>query len=74
MTTNNISSQQLLRVDEVAGKLNVTPSCIRRWILERRIASVRVGRLVRITPETVEKIIEAGIVPARPQRGGRHGK
>jgi excisionase family DNA binding protein len=56
----------LLTIREFAGALNVTIACVRRWVLERRINSIRVGRLVRITPEECQRIIEQGFVPARP--------
>lgn len=60
--TNDKSSKPLLRVDEVAAELNVT------WVLERRIDSIRVGRIVRISPREVQKILHRGLVPAKPQR------
>jgi len=56
----------LLTIREFAGALNVTIACVRRWVLERRINSIRVGRLVRITPEEYQRIVEQGLVPARP--------
>jgi len=55
----------LLTIREFAGALNVTIACVRRWVLERRINSIRVGRLVRITPEECQRIIEQGLVPAK---------
>jgi len=55
----------LLTIREFAGALNVTIACVRRWVLERRINTIRVGRLVRITPEECQRIIEQGLVPAK---------
>jgi excisionase family DNA binding protein len=52
---------QLLKVDEFAAALGVRPSCIRRWILERRISSVKVGRLVRIPALEIERMINEGL-------------
>jgi excisionase family DNA binding protein len=58
--------KQLLNVREFAALLNVTPACIRRWLLERRIACVKIGeRLVRIPIEERDRIIQAGFRPAR---------
>jgi excisionase family DNA binding protein len=54
----------LLRVNEFASELDVTVACVRRWILERRIAFVKVGRLVRIPGNEVERVIKAGMHPA----------
>jgi excisionase family DNA binding protein len=63
---------QLLTVNQFAAALGVTPACIRRWLLERRIASVKVGRrLVRIPAEEAQRIIEAGLRPAIDRRGRR---
>jgi len=58
----------LLSVPQVAERLNVTRACIRRWILERRLAVVKVGRLVRIPLSEVERLIDSGLRPARPVR------
>jgi excisionase family DNA binding protein len=60
--------KSLLRVNEFAAILNVTTACVRRWLLERKIASTRVGRLVRIPREEATRLIEAGFRPARPSR------
>lgn len=60
---------RLLRVEEFAEALAVRPSCIRRWLLERRIASVKVGRkLIRIPATEVSRVIEAGLRPVRRER------
>jgi len=58
----------LLTVDEFAGQLRVTRACVRRWILERRVAVVKVGRLVRLPVSEIQRIIDEG---ARP-RAQRH--
>jgi len=59
------SNQQLLTVQAFAKTLNVTPACIRRWILERKIATVKLGRLVRIPADEVLRIVEQGLRPAK---------
>jgi excisionase family DNA binding protein len=59
--------KSLLSVKEFAALLNVTPACIRRWLLERKIACVKVGnRLVRIPVAERDRIVQAGFRPARP--------
>ncbi len=60
------NEKSLLRVNEFAERLDVTPACVRRWLLERRIASIRVGRLVRIPVSEIERLLESGLRPARP--------
>lgn len=54
-----------MTVAEAAVALGVTQSCIRRWILERRIATVKIGRLVRIPASEIQRIIETGLRPAK---------
>jgi len=58
----------LLSVPQVAERLNVTRACIRRWILERRLAVVKVGRLIRIPASEIDRLIQSGLRPARPAR------
>jgi len=58
----------LLSVPQFANALGVTPACIRRWILERRITTVKLGRLIRIPASEVERLVSAGLRPARPAR------
>jgi excisionase family DNA binding protein len=58
------ASNRLLRVGDVAMRLGLKESTIRRQILERRICYVKVGRAVRIPVEAVEQLIKAGLRPA----------
>lgn len=60
--------KSLLRVNEFAALLDVTPACVRRWLLERKIASTRIGRLVRIPASEIKRLVESGLRPARPAR------
>lgn len=59
----------LMTISELAESLHVTIACVRRWVLERRINTIRVGRLVRFSPEERERIVEQGLVPAKSQCG-----
>jgi len=54
---------ELLKIEDFAEALRVKPSCIRRWILERRITTVKVGRLVRIPSSEIERIVRSGLRP-----------
>lgn len=56
---------QLLTVSEFADLIRMKPSGIRRWILERKIAVVRIGRLVRIPVSEVDRLITSGTRPAK---------
>lgn len=57
--------RKLLTISEFASALAVTPACIRRWLLERRISHVKCGRLVRIPTGELDKIIADGFRPAK---------
>ena len=61
---------QLLSIPQFAKLLNVTVSCIRRWILARRINVVKVGRLVRIPRTEFDRIITEGTRAARQTAQG----
>ncbi len=54
----------LMTIGEFATALRITKACVRRWILERRITSIKVGRLVKLPQSEVERLIEAGLRPA----------
>jgi excisionase family DNA binding protein len=58
----------LLSVTQFADALGVTPACIRRWILERKITTVKLGRLIRVPASEVERLVNSGLRPARPAR------
>jgi excisionase family DNA binding protein len=62
------ADRSLLRVDEFASILGITPACVRRWLLERKISSTRIGRLVRIPASEAQRIVDSGFRPARQQR------
>jgi excisionase family DNA binding protein len=53
---------ELLTPDEVAARLRATPRFVRRLVAERRIAFVKVGRLVRFEASAVAAYIEANRV------------
>jgi excisionase family DNA binding protein len=59
------TQMKLLSIPQFAEELGVTVACIRRWLLERKIASVRLGRLVRIPAEERDRLIEQGFRPAK---------
>ena len=56
--------EKLLTVTGFSQSLHVTQACTRRWILERRITTVKLGRLVRIPESEVERLIQSGLRPA----------
>jgi excisionase family DNA binding protein len=60
--------REWLTVNEFAEALGITRACVRRWLLERRLASTRLGRLVRIPRSEIQRLVEAGLRPTRPGR------
>ncbi|MEO7863476.1 MAG: helix-turn-helix domain-containing protein [Nitrospirales bacterium] len=57
---------KLLTVPEAADRLKLQPCTIRKWIFERRLAHVRIGRrAVRIREADVENLIREGYAPAK---------
>ena len=58
----------LLTVEQFAETVGLRPATIRQKIWRREIEFVRIGRAIRFRPETAEKLIEAGTVPARERR------
>lgn len=57
-------NDELLTADEVAARLKATPRFVRRLVAERRIAFVKVGRLVRFEASAVAAYIDRNrVVP-----------
>jgi excisionase family DNA binding protein len=55
---------RLLTVEEAAERLGTSTRFVRRLIFERRIAFVKVGRHVRITPADLDAFVAAGRIDA----------
>jgi hypothetical protein len=63
---------RLLKIDDFAAALGIKASCARRWVLERRISSVKVGRrLIRIPAGEITRIVREGLRPAMQSRHTR---
>jgi excisionase family DNA binding protein len=63
---------RLMTCIQVADALGLKPVTIRQWIAKRKIASVKVGdRAIRVHSAEVEKLVERGYTPARPEERGR---
>jgi excisionase family DNA binding protein len=72
MTVADVSTrEQLLTIDQAAAVLAVNVRMIRQLIETRRIAFVKVGRLVRIRESEIHRFIEAGTVEPIPQQRQR---
>lgn len=63
-----VENKQLLNVKQFAKELAITEACVRRWILERKISVIKLGRLIRIAPEERDRLLQMGRRPARGER------
>ena len=57
--------REFLSIPEFAAALNISTACARRWVLKRKIAVVKLGRLVRIPESEVRRLVSVGLRPAR---------
>ena len=55
----------LMTIEEVCRKFQVTESCIRAWLHQRRIPSLRIGRLVRFKKQEIDNWLEEKEVEPR---------
>lgn len=53
--------KNLLTIQETADCLNLSPWTIRRWITDKRLDVVRLGRALRVPMESVERKISEGM-------------
>jgi len=63
---SNLQANQLLTAEQTAALLNLKPSTIRKWIFQRRIPVVKIGKAVRIRPEDIHVMLEKGYRPGIP--------
>lgn len=57
-------NNKLLNVEEFAAAVGWKPATVRQKVWRREIDFVRMGRSIRFKPETVQRLIERGTVPA----------
>jgi excisionase family DNA binding protein len=62
------STARLRSLPQAAEQLGVSVKCLRGWIYRRTIPYVKVGRAVRISDETIQRIIDQGTIPALEER------
>jgi excisionase family DNA binding protein len=56
--------KQPLTVDEAAKALGLSRHTVRAWIASRKLAHLRLGRVIRIPAGEVERVLAAALVPA----------
>jgi excisionase family DNA binding protein len=57
--------EQLLTVEEAAERLACKPSTVRKWLFQRRLPKVKIGRLTRLRAVDIADVIARGL----PQPG-----
>ena len=57
-------TDRLLTLNEIAANLHCTISAVRRWRRENRIATIKIGRLVRVADTELDRITKEGLRPA----------
>jgi excisionase family DNA binding protein len=63
-----MNDERLLTLEQAAERLGMKPVTLRMWASARKIARVKINRAVRIPESEITKIIERGLIPARPER------
>lgn len=53
-----MEQELLLDVPQVAERLNVSERSVRRWAYEKRLSSVKLGKLLRFKQKDVEQFVE----------------
>jgi excisionase family DNA binding protein len=64
----SLQTSKLNSLPQTASRLGISVKCLRSWIYRRTIPYVKVGRAVRISDETIQKIIDRGTMPALEER------
>ena len=49
-------------IEQTAAALNISPHTIRRWIADRRISHIRLGRSIRVPAEEIQRLLDRGTV------------
>lgn len=52
---------QLITVEDAAKRLACSPAAIRKWLYQRRLRAVKVGRLTRLRLSDIERIATEGL-------------
>jgi excisionase family DNA binding protein len=62
------SGEKLLNVPEISKLIGVKESTIRKWVHERRIPFLKVGRCVRFRPSSIEAWLKRSSFEGRSNR------
>ena len=51
---------QLITVEDAAKLLACSPAAVRKWLYQKRLRAVKIGRLTRLPLEDIERVASAG--------------
>ena len=68
MKTEEGSAEKLLNVPGLSDLIGVKKSTIRKWVHERRIPFLKVGRCVRFRPSSIEGWLKRSTIEGRSNR------
>jgi excisionase family DNA binding protein len=68
-----VTDHELLTIDEASTLLRVRPPTLRAWMRQRRIAYLKLGRLVRFRKKDLEAFIDKACVPPQQARSTHAG-
>jgi len=52
---------QLLTIEDAAKLLACKPAALRKWLYQRRLTAVKIGRLTRLRLEDIEAVVAKGL-------------
>jgi len=58
--------KELLTTKEFADALSVTEAAVRKWIYQRRLKPVKLGRAVRLRRRDLEQLVANGLQTTQP--------
>ncbi len=66
---NHIDQRRVLSIPDFASVLSLRSSTIRKWLVQRRLAKVKLGRRTMIPIGEINRLIAEGLVPAKRDEG-----
>jgi excisionase family DNA binding protein len=63
-TRGSITVDQLLTIKQAAQLLSCSEAAIRKWIYQRRLPAVKMGRLTRLRAKDLEALVSRGLAGA----------
>jgi len=62
------SQKRMVNVQQAAEELGLSVACVRKWIAQRRMEYVRLGRAIRVPGAEIDRLIAEGTIPTKGLR------